>query len=196
MLPVEPVAKLEHLPLPARERTEDLPQRLLAERDLGLLVGEGQILVGDEVAELRFVLVADGLLEGDRRLRAAADVLDLVACEVEITADLRGGGLASELRAELALRAHDLVQLLDHVDRHPDRARLVRERARDRLADPPRGVGRELETLPVVELLRRANQADRPLLEQIEESRPWFRYFFAIETTRRRFASTISCFAP
>src|SRR5215210_2248502 len=28
------------------------------------------------------------------------------------------------------------------------------------------------------------------------KGRPWLRYFFAIETTRRRFASTISCFAP
>ena len=26
--------------------------------------------------------------------------------------------------------------------------------------------------------------------------RPWFRYRFAIETTSRRFASTIACFAP
>src|SRR6266540_6766968 len=132
MLPVEPVAELEHLALAARERAEDLPQRLLAERGLGLLVGKRQVLVGDEVAELRLVLVADGLLERDRRLRAAADVLDLVACELEVTADLRRRGLAPELRAELALRAHDLVELLDHVDRHPDRARLVRERARDR----------------------------------------------------------------
>src|SRR6266545_4730105 len=169
MLPVQPVAELEHLALAARERAEDLPQRLLAERGLGLLVGKRQVLVGDEVAELRLVLVADGLLERDRCLRAAADVLDLVGGEVEITADFRRGGLASELRAELALGAHDLVELLDHVDGHADRAGLVRERTRDRLADPPRGVGRELEAFAVVELLRRANEADRPLLDQIEE---------------------------
>ena len=80
-----------------------------------------------------------------------------------------GGRLAAELGAELALGADDLVQLLDDVDGHPDRARLVGERARDGLADPPRRVRRELEALAVVELLRRANEADRPLLDQIEE---------------------------
>src|SRR3712207_8341736 len=48
---------------------------------------------------------------------------------------------------ELALGTADLVQLLDDVDRDPDRARLVRERAGDRLPDPPRRVGRELEAL-------------------------------------------------
>src|SRR3954464_10964612 len=46
MLAVEAVAQLEHLALAARERAEDLPQRFLAQRDLGLLVGERQVLVG------------------------------------------------------------------------------------------------------------------------------------------------------
>ncbi len=52
---------------------------------------------------------------------------------------------------------------------HADRAALVGERARDRLADPPRRVGRELVAAPVVELLGGAHEADRPLLDQVEE---------------------------
>ena len=56
--------------------------------------------------------------------------------------------------------------------RHPDRARLVGERTGDCLPDPPGRVGRELEALAVVELLRRANEADRPLLDQVEEREP------------------------
>src|SRR3712207_5339946 len=70
---------------------------------------------------------------------------------------------------ELALGTADLVQLLDDVDRDPDRARLVGQRAGDRLPDPPRRVGRELEALAVVELLRRANQPERALLDEVEE---------------------------
>src|SRR5215831_6909937 len=169
MLAVEPVAQLEHLPFAARERPEDLPEGLLAERDLGFLVRERQVLVGDEVPELGLVLVTDRLLERDRSLRAAADVLDLLRAEIQVLADLGGRRLASELGAELALGADDLVQLLDDVHRHADGARLVRERTSDRLADPPRRVGRELEPLAVVELLRGANKADRSLLDQIEE---------------------------
>ena len=55
---------------------------------------------------------------------------------------------------------------------HADRPALVRDRARDRLADPPRRVRRELEALAVVELLRRAHEPDRPLLDQVEEREP------------------------
>ena len=54
----------------------------------------------------------------------------------------------------------------------PDRARLVSERAGDRLTDPPGRVGRELEPLAVVELLRRADEADRALLDQVKERQP------------------------
>ena len=45
------------------------------------------------------------------------------------------------------------------MDGHADRARLVGERARDRLADPPGRVGRELVAAAPVELLDRADQA-------------------------------------
>ena len=53
--------------------------------------------------------------------------------------------------------------------RQADRAALVGERAGDRLADPPRRVGRELVAHLVVELLDRADQAEVPLLDQVEE---------------------------
>src|SRR5256885_13561230 len=71
MLPVEPVAKLQHLPLAARERAEDLPQRLLAQRDLRLFVRQRQGLVGDEMPELRLVLLPHRLLQRDPGLRGA-----------------------------------------------------------------------------------------------------------------------------
>ena len=66
----------------------------------------------------------------------------------------------------------DLVELLDHVYRNADRARLVRDRTRHGLADPPRRVRRELEPLAVVELLDGADQAERSLLDQVEERQP------------------------
>ena len=66
------------------------------------------------------------------------------------------------------MRMHP-VHALDHVHRDADGAGLVGDRAGDGLADPPRGVRRELEALGVVELLDRPHQAEVALLDQVEE---------------------------
>src|SRR5258708_2516046 len=76
---------------------------------------------------------------------------------------------AAELRPERALGAVQLLHPLDDVDRHADRSRLVGERPRDGLADPPGRVGRELVAAAPVELLDGADQAERALLDQVEE---------------------------
>src|SRR5581483_11933533 len=170
--------------------------RLVAERERSLLVGQRLGFVLDEVPELRLVVVSDRLLERDRRLRRPADLVDLLDGHLELDSDLRGRRLTPELGTQLPLRPEDLVQLLDDVDRHPDRPALVGERPRDRLPDPPRGVRRELEPFPVVELLGGPHEPDRALLDQVEKRQSLVAERFAIETTRRRFASTIACFAP
>ena len=84
-------------------------------------------------------------------------------------ADLLVGRVAVELGGEAALDAVVLVDLLDHVDRDPDRASLVGYRPGDGLPDPPRRVGRELEALAVVELLDGPHEADVALLDQVEQ---------------------------
>src|SRR5207244_12959937 len=77
--------------------------------------------------------------------------------------------LAAELRPERALRAVHLLQSLDDVKRHPDRARLVGERSRNGLPDPPGRVRRELVAAAPVELLDRADETKRSFLDQVEE---------------------------
>src|SRR5262249_9652886 len=134
--------------------------------------GQRSVLVGEEMAELRLLLVTDRLLERDGRLRRAENLLDLVEREIDVERDLGRQRLAAELTAPLPPRPDDLVQLLHYMDGHPDRAALVRERTRDCLANPPGRVGRELVALAPVELLGGANEADRPFLDQIEEREP------------------------
>src|SRR3954469_4058428 len=169
VLAAEAVAELEDAALAVGEVLQRLAQRLLGEDLRGALVRRLGALVGDELPELRLLLVADRLLERDGRLRGALDRVDLLGLDARDVGDLLGGGLATQLRDELALGAADLVELLDHVHRDADRARLVSQSAGDRLANPPGGVGGELEALAVVELLGRADEAQSSLLDQIQE---------------------------
>ena len=113
------------------------------------------MFVGDELAELGRLIVTDRLLQRDRRLGGALDRVDLLGIDAGQLRDLLRRRLAAQRRDQAALGAADLVELLDDVDGNPDRARLVGDRSRDRLADPPGGVRRELEALAIVELLRR-----------------------------------------
>src|SRR5258708_3282411 len=172
VLAAEAVAQLEHAPLPVGEVLERLAQRLLREDLGGALVRRLGALVGDELAELGLLLVTDGLLERDRSLRRALDRVDLLRIDAGDLGDLLRRRLAAQLGDELALGTTDLVELLDDVDGDADRARLVGQRAGDRLTDPPRGVRRELEALAVVELLGRAHEPERALLDEIEERQP------------------------
>src|SRR5439155_6228585 len=82
MLAVQPVAKFEHAALAGREAAEHAPQRCLAQLHLGDLVRQRLVLVSEEVTELGLLVVADRLLERDRRLRAAPDRLDLGCVEL------------------------------------------------------------------------------------------------------------------
>ena len=50
-----------------------------------------------------------------------------------------------------------------------DGARLIGERAADRLPDPPGGIGRKLIAAPVVKLVDRPHQADVAFLNEVEE---------------------------
>src|SRR5829696_8595687 len=71
VLPAQAVAQLEHPPLAVGEVLQRLAQRLLGEDLGGALVGRLGPLVGDELTELGLLLVADRLLERDRRLGRA-----------------------------------------------------------------------------------------------------------------------------
>src|SRR5580765_1298631 len=78
-------------------------------------------------------------------------------------------GLAAEFDLEPARGARELLLPLDDVHGDTDRARVIRDGALHRLADPPGGVGRELVAAAPVELLDRAVESERSLLDQIQE---------------------------
>jgi len=95
--------------------------------------------------------------------------VDLFKLHVHLSRDLLGQGLAPEVLQEPALDLLVFGNGFHHVHRNADGAGLIRERARDGLPDPPGGVGGELETAAVIEFLDRLEQAEVPLLNEVQK---------------------------
>ena len=134
----------------------------------GRLVGLVGVDVLDQVG-VEALAVADRSLEAHRVLDELEQLLDATHGKATLDGDLGDRRVAVQLLGEDAPGAHHAPHLLGDVDGQPDRPALVGERARDRLADPPRRVGRELEAEPVVELLDGPDEAEVPLLDEVEE---------------------------
>ena len=104
-------------------------------------------------------------------VRCAILRISCTSCGVDAQLDgqLVVVGLLARLLEQLALGAHHLVDLLDHVHRDADVAVLVGDGPGDGLPDPPGGVRGELVALAVVELLHRADEAGVALLDEVEQ---------------------------
>ena len=83
---------------------------------------------------------------------------------------LLGRRLAAQLLQEPLRHVPQLAHHVDHVDRDADRAGLIGDRPGDRLANPPGGVGGELEAAAVLVLVDRPHQAGVALLDQVQEA--------------------------
>src|SRR5262245_12783720 len=162
-------AHLDDLLLARRQRLQNL-LRDFAEVDVDDSLGrvlDGLVL--DEVAEVRIFLFADRRLQRNRLLGDLEDLPDLRGRDVHLFGDLFRGRLAAQLLHERARGADQLVDRFDHVHRDADGAGLIGDGSRDRLANPPRRVSRELVTAPVLELVDGLHQADVAFLDQVEE---------------------------
>src|ERR1700730_3244852 len=113
------------------------------------------VLVLDEVAEAAIILVADRRLDGERLLRKPEDSPHLLQWYAELFGKLLRGGLVADLGEQPPRGADDLVGHLDHVDGDADSARLIRNPAGNRLADPPSCVSSEFVAAAVIELIYR-----------------------------------------
>src|SRR5438309_3018119 len=165
----QPESQLQHPPLAWRERVEDVLHLGVEHGERSRVGRRDRLAVLDEVAEVRILLLADGRLERDRVLRNLDDLPHLLGRDPHLLADLLVARLAAELLEQPARDADQLVDRLHHVDRDADRPRLVGDGARDGLPDPPRGVGRELVALVIVELLDRPDEAHVAFLDEVEE---------------------------
>src|SRR6266545_3795347 len=160
--------ELDDPPLPGRQRPEDRDDLVLHHAEGRCFEGGDGPDVLDELSE-PVLFLADGGLQGQGLSGHRKDFFDLLRRQADALADLFRDGLPAEGLHEVPLRAADLVDVLGHVHRDPDDPGLVGDGPADGLADPPGGVSRELVPAGVVELLHRPEQAQVPLLGQVEE---------------------------
>ena len=159
----------DHAGLTLGEGVEHGVQLLLQKGEGHGVCGHDRLGVLDEVAEFAVAVFTQRGVQGDGFAAVLLDLDDLFGGHVELHCQLLGGGFAPEVLEHLALHAGELVDDLDHVHGDADGAGLVCHGAGDGLADPPGGVGGELEALGVVELFHGADQAEVAFLDEVEE---------------------------
>ena len=162
-------AHTQHALLARRERGEN-PRGGFAQIRLDRRIdGQDRVLVLDEIAEMAVFLIANGRLERDRLLGDFENLADLLKRHGEFFGQLFGRRLAADFMQHLARGANQLVDRLDHVNGDADGARLVGDRARDRLTNPPCRIGAEFVAAAIFEFIDRLHEADIAFLNEIEE---------------------------
>ena len=139
------------------------------QRDLDLLGGAGA-LVAEQVAERGVALGADRPVEARDRARDVGHRRDLLERQLGLGGDLLVGRVAAELASASVRRVRWILRSrwAMFVGTRIVRALFSIPRWIG-LADPVRRVGRELEAAAPVELLGRADQAEDPLLDEVEQ---------------------------
>src|SRR6266508_4357370 len=168
-LAFEAEAELEDAALPLGQGVQCAPNPLAPERLFGLVERVRGLAIGEEIAELALVVSPDGLVQRHGRLRGAERLVHVLNRQAGRLGELVLRRLAPKLDLEPARRARQLLLPLDDMHRHADRAGVIRDGTLNRLADPPGRVRRELVAAPPVELLDRAVEAERALLDQVQE---------------------------
>ena len=131
--------------------------------------GDTALVILDKVAQIGVPVAAKRLGQRHGPADVAEDLRDFRFLHPQVDCQLGDGGTAPELAFEAAAGLAHPVQEVAGVDREAHRAPAVGDAPADGLADPPGGVGRELESLPPVELLDRVDQPEVALLDQVEQ---------------------------
>src|ERR1700752_4288445 len=113
---------------------------------------------------MRFPIRADTRFQRKRLLRDLHEFPDLFNRELETLGNFLRSGLTSKPLEQLTVCLHEPVDVLDHVDGYANRASLVSNGARNRLANPPCGIRREFESPPPFKFLHCSHQPDVALL--------------------------------
>src|ERR1700739_860620 len=174
---LQPKAHLDNALFPRGKSPQNLRRVLLQIHADHGLARRNRLPVFNEVAQVRVFLFTDRRLQRNRLLRDLQYLAHLRYRNVHAPRDLFARRLTAQFLHQLPACADELVDRLDHVHRDTNRSRLVRNRTRNRLANPPRRIRRELVTTPILEFIHCLHQADIALLNQVQELQSAIRVF-------------------
>src|SRR5688500_4823808 len=165
----ETEVETEHLRVTWRKCRECRLDLVVEEAVHRLFLGVGH-LVGDEALDERAIAFrihgrVEAHVSGVQRCQRLHDV-DRKPGELR---ELFGRWLATHLLPENLGSLDDAREICGSVERNTDGPSLPRERAQDRLANPPHRVGDEFHSLVGVELPGSSEQADVAFTDQVDE---------------------------
>ena len=134
-------AHAKHLLFARGKRREHFFKLLAQQRIRRLFRRLRGFVVLNEIAQMAVLFLADRRLQRHRFLRDFQNFLNLGDLHVKLLRNLRRRRLAPELLDHGMRRSQHAVDRLDHMYRDADGPRLIGNRARDGLANPPGGVG-------------------------------------------------------
>src|SRR4029453_5090456 len=121
----------------------------------------------DEIGKGGIAMLAGWVIERSGVLHQRQRLFDLSLCNARACSNLVGLWLAPMLLMKFAPLAMNLPCGSRHVPGDANHAALVGHGTRDRLPDPPNGIGRELDATPIVVLLDRTHETEIAFLDKI-----------------------------
>src|SRR5258708_17576849 len=119
---------------------------------------------------MAIVFITNGGLQAYRFLADLDNFPYLLRTDLHLFRNLFRRWFTSQVLQQAAADANQAIDRLYHMDRNTNRTCLVGDSTRNRLTNPPGCIGTELITLGVVKLLDSSNQANIPLLDQIQQA--------------------------
>src|SRR5438270_5955515 len=166
---LKPKSHLDYFFFARNQRAQDLSRLVIQVHVEHRLGRRDHAAIFNEVDQVRIFLFANRRFQGDRLLRDLQHLAHFRHRNIHALGDFFRRRFAPQFLNKLPRGADQFVDRFDHVHRDADRTRLVGNRARNGLPNPPRRVRGKLIAPAVFEFIDCLHQADVAFLNQVEK---------------------------
>src|SRR5438132_4340909 len=167
---VQTEAQLKYLALALSQALKHIFHLLFQQLVAGSISRSKCRVIFNEVTQVAIIFFAYRRLQAHRLLADLDNLAHLLRANLHLLGNLFGRGFTPQVLKQATTNTDQAVDCLHHVYGDTYRSRLVRDSASNSLANPPGGICTKLVPLGVVEFLDSTNQADIPLLNQVQQA--------------------------